>query len=714
MKRTKLIIIVLAILEFFIIPIKAQKHNYVVQAVDHGAVIQPTMYGVFFEDINFAADGGIYAELVENRSFEFPQPFQGWDVMGKVVLNDKNPAFDGNPVYASMLYSGHKDKHTGLINRGFFGMGLKKDATYDFVVYARKNGATSSDEVSFKVELLDRYQNVMSDATFNVSSTEWTKLTATLTSKKTDAKGSLRLMLIGTGGVDIDHVSLFPQDNWNGLRRDLVQDLIDLNPGVIRFPGGCIVEGSDLATRYQWKKTIGPVENRPLNENRWNNTYTERYAPNYYQSYGLGFYEYFLLAERLGAEPLPILSVGLACQFHNNTIEAHVPLKDLEPYVQDALDLIEFANGPVTSIWGAKRAEMGHKEPFNLKYIGIGNEQWGTIYPERLEVFVKAIKDKYPEMNVVGSAGPSPSGGDFDYLWKEMNRVGADLVDEHYYMSPAWFLSNAQRYDNYNRSWPKVFAGEYAAHVVGRSFGAETVEVNETPAPGIGNPEGSSGLQYPGMGTRPRNNTRRANTGGTDSNQRPMPLPRMIPPEKAPFYKNNFKAAISEAAFMTGLERNADVVYMATYAPLFAHAEGYQWDPDLIWFDNLTSVRTPNYYVQQMYAQNAGTNVLSIQEDGMNIVGKDGMYATACFDKKTGDYIVKIVNASDSDKDITISFKGLSKLGEGTLISLHAEDSAYNTIEDKDVVKPQIKKLTINNNKLDCVIPARSFHVYRF
>lgn len=710
MNKTKLICIILA---FLIMPVKAQDHNYVVHADRLGAVIQPTMYGVFFEDINFAADGGIYAEMVENRSFEFPQPFQGWDVMGKVILNNQNPAFDRNPVYASMLYSGHKDKHTGLINRGFFGMGIKKEATYDFVVYAKKNGTALSGEASFKVELLDRYQNVMSDVTFTVTSKEWTKLTATLTSKKTDARGSLRLMLIGTEGVDIDHVSLFPQDNWNGLRCDLVQDLVDLNPGVIRFPGGCIVEGSDLGTRYQWKNTIGPAENRPLNENRWNNTYTARYAPNYYQSYGLGFYEYFLLAEKLGAEPLPILSVGLACQFHNNNIEAHVPLKDLEPYIQDALDLIEFANGPVTSVWGAKRAEMGHKESFNLKYIGIGNEQWGTIYPERLEAFVKAIKDKYPDLNIIGSAGPSPSGGDFDYLWKEMNRVGVDLVDEHYYMSPAWFLSNAQRYDNYNRSWPKVFAGEYAAHVVGRSFGAEIVEVTETSAPGLGNPEGSSGLQYPGMGARPRNNTRRQNLGETDSNQRPV-LPRMEVPEKAPFFKNNFKAAISEAAFMTGLERNADVVYMATYAPLFAHSEGYQWDPDLIWFDNLTSVRTPSYYVQQMYAQNAGTNVLPILEDGMKIVGKDGMYATACFDKETGDYIVKIVNSNDSDIHVSISFKGVSKLGEGTLTSLHANDSSFNSIEEKDVVRPQNKKLSINNNILDCIIPARSFHVYRF
>jgi len=679
----------------------AQNHSFTVRADSPGADIQPTMYGIFFEDINFAADGGLYAEMVENRSFEYPQPFQGWDAMGKVELGDSSPAFERNPKYASLLYTGHREKHTALVNRGYFGMGLKEGMGYDFCVYARKHDASSQAPAVFKAELLDRYGNVQSEATFTVASAGWTRQTATLQARKTTGDGRLRLQLVGEQGVDVDHVSLFPQDSWNGLRADLVQDLADLHPGVLRFPGGCIVEGADLETRYQWKNTVGPAENRPLNENRWNNTYSAKYAPGYFQSLGLGFYEFFLLAEEIGASPLPIVSVGLACQFQNSTMDAHVPVDELGPYVQDALDLIEFANGPVSSTWGAQRAAMGHPAPFGLKYLGVGNEQWGTIYPERLEVFVKAIRAQYPEIEIVGSAGPSAYGGDFDYLWNEMNRLGVDLVDEHYYMSPTWFLSNAKRYDDYDRSWPKVFAGEYAAHIVGRGSVWDPVEILSTPRPGLGSPSGSNGLRY------------LAPEDPRPSASRPS-RPEPPAPDQAPFFKNNFRAALCEAAFMTGLERNADVVYMSAYAPLFAHAEGWQWDPDLIWFDNLSSVRTPSYYVQQMYAWNAGTRVLPLLEDGAPVVGADGLYATACFDAPTGDYIVKIINAGDSDKHVSVTFRGVSSLGNGTLTSLHAADDAFNSLEDKEAVVPVITTVRAASNVLDVTVPASTFQLYRF
>ena len=245
------------------------------------------------------------------------------------------------------------------------------------------------------------------------------------------------------------------------------------------------------------------VENRPLNENRWQYTFPHRFFPDYYQSYGLGFYEFFQLSEEIGAEPLPVLSCGLACQFQNPNMDAHVPLCDLDSYIQDALDLIEFANGAVDTPWGKVRADMGHPAPFNLKFIGIGNEQWGKEYPEHLEPFVKAIRKKYPDIKIVGSSGPDSEGEQFDYLWPEMKRLKADLVDEHFYRPEAWFLSQGARYDNYDRKGPKVFAGEYACHGKGKKW-------------------------------------------------------------------NHFHASLLEAAFMTGLERNADVVHMATYAPLFA------------------------------------------------------------------------------------------------------------------------------------------------
>ena len=281
------------------------------------------------------------------------------------------------------------------------------------------------------------------------------------------------------------HITL-PADTWkgheNGLRKDLAQKLADIHPGLLRFPGGCIVEGTDLQTRYQWKNSVGPVENRPLNENRWHYTFRHRFFPDYYQSYGLGFFEYFRLAEEIGAEPLPVLSVGLACQYQNNDMGAHVPTDSLKPYIDDALDLIEFANGPVESEWGKLRADMGHPSPFNLKFIAIGNEQWGPEYPERLQHFVKAIRDKYPDIKIVGSSGPSASGDKFDYLWPEMKRLKADLVDEHYYQPEEFFLTQADRYDSYDRKGPKVFAGEYACHGKGKSSTTSTPPLWKLPS----------------------------------------------------------------------------------------------------------------------------------------------------------------------------------------------------------------------------------------
>lgn len=426
--------------------LQAQTNELVIQAGKPGAEIQPTMYGLFFEDINYAADGGLYAELVKNRSFEFPQHFMGWKTFGKVSLKDDGP-FERNPHYVRLAYAGHPHKQTGLDNEGFFGIGIKKGAEYRFSVWARV--AEGETPAKIRVELADtksmNEQQAFVAADVTVDSKEWKKYQVILKPEVTNPKAILRIFLASRQTVDLEHISLFPVDTWqgheNGLRKDLVQALADIKPGVFRFPGGCIVEGTDIASRYDWKKSVGMVENRPLNENRWQYTFPHRFFPDYYQSYGLGFYEFFQLSEEIGAEPLPVLSCGLACQFQNPNMDAHVPLCDLESYIQDALDLIEFANGAVDTPWGKIRADMGHPAPFNLKLIGIGNEQWGKKYPEHLEPFVKAIRKKYPDIKIVGSSGPDSEGEQFDYLWPEMKSLKADLVDEHFYRPEAWFLS---------------------------------------------------------------------------------------------------------------------------------------------------------------------------------------------------------------------------------------------------------------------------------
>ena len=632
------------------------QHQFTVNAKKLGAPIQSTMYGIFFEDINFGADGGLYAEMVENRSFEFPQQLMGWNTFGKVQVNDANPAFDRNPHYVTLKESGHHDKFTGLENRGFFGMGLKKGMDYHFSVYARTAGSSQ-----IRVELVGSDDEVMTKQQIAIAGNNWKKYTVTLKSPKTDAKGLMRIYLEGKGSVDLDHVSLFPADAWKGLlRADLVKDLKDLNPGVFRFPGGCIVEGTDLNSRYQWKNSVGPAENRPLNENRWNYTFPHRLFPNYYQSYGLGFYEFFLLSEEIGAQALPVLSCGLACQFQNDDKDeavCHVAVDDLQPYIDDALDLIEFANGGTDTKWGKLRADMGHPAPFNLQQIGVGNEQWGPLYPVRLEKFMKAIRAKYPKMKIVGTSGPSPDDNDgkqFSYGWEQMKKLKADLVDEHYYRDQDWFMNNVTRYDNYDRKGPKVFAGEYACHV------------KEDPA-------------------------------------------------DFPTAKNVFEAALAEAAIMTGFERNADIVHMATYAPLFAHVEGWQWRPDLIWMDNLTTVRTPNYYVQQLYGQNPGTHVLSLLEGKKPVTGQDGLCASAVYDKNTNGYIVKMTNTSTAPKEVVITFKGIKSLGNGKVTTLHADRmDAANTIEKKNNVVPKTADVQADGNVLRTTIPAKTFAVYRF
>ena len=647
MKNTKTITLLVFSIIIGTQLIFAQSHNIQVDFRKIGSPIQKTMYGIFFEDINYGADGGLYAELIKNRSFEFPQSLLGWTTFGKVEVRTDDPAFPNNPHYVRMSYPGHDEKQTGIDNEGFFGVGVKENETYRFSVWARLPEDGSS---SIRIELIDPESNVFTTEKLDIDSKGWKKYQVVLKVTKTEAKARLRIFLTSKNPVDMDHVSLFPVDTWkgreNGLRKDLAQALFDLHPGVFRFPGGCIVEGTDLNTRYQWKNSVGPVENRKLNENRWEYTFPNRFFPDYFQSYGMGFYELFQLSEEIGAEPLPVISCGLACQFQNKDLNANMAVNNLDPYIQDALDLIEFANGDVSTKWGKLRADMGHPASFNLKMMAVGNEQWGSLYPERLEPFMKAIHAKYPVFKIVGTAGPSPDGKDFEYGWKEMRRLKADLVDEHYYKDPQWFLANANRYDNYDRKGPKVFAGEYACH--------------------------------------PKNR------------------------------KNNFESALCEAAFMTGFERNADVVYQCTYAPLFAHVEGWQWRPDLIWFDNLNSVRSVNYYVQQLYGMNVGTNVLTTLENKLPLEGKDGIYASSVLDKTKKEIILKIVNTSDVVKKASYSFNGL-KAGErkGTLTILKSDKpDQENMLNNPFAVVPTVINITVSGNTLEVELAPKSFNLY--
>lgn len=630
-------------------------HQMVVQTNKIGAEIQPTMYGLFFEDINYGADGGLYAEMIKNRSFEFPQNFMGWTTFGNVKLMHDGP-FERNPHYVRLGDPGHAHKRTGIENEGFFGVSVKKDADYRFSVWAR------GENQKIRIEIIDNSSmgetQVLVAKNLEINSKDWKQYEVILKAPVTEAKAHLRIFLASPGTVDLEHVSLFPVDTWkgrkNGLRKDLVEALRDIKPGVFRFPGGCIVEGTDLETRYNWKNTVGPVENRPLNENRWHYTFPHRFFPDYFQTYGLGFYEFFLLSEEIGSEPLPVLSCGLACQFQNESEEAHVKVCDLGSYIQDALDLIEFANGDVNTKWGKLRAEMGHPEPFNLKFIAIGNEQWGPEYPEHLKPFVDAIRKAYPDMNIIGSSGPNSEGDQFDYLWPEMAKLKVDLVDEHFYRPESWFLKEGMRYDKYDRKGPKVFAGEYACHGRGKKW-------------------------------------------------------------------NHFNAALMEAAFMTNIERNADIVHMATYAPLFAHVEGWQWRPDMIWFDNLKSVRTCSYYVQQLYSHNKGTNVIPLTMDKKPVggqEGQDGLFASAVWDNNTKEYIVKVINTSDKAQDITLNFAGLkkkNKLTNGKCITFHSDNlDADNTVDNPNVVLPKESKVSIEGTVFNTEVGAKTFAIYKF
>ncbi|TDN39342.1 alpha-L-arabinofuranosidase [Hymenobacter sp. UV11] len=647
-----------------------------VQVNKPGAAVNKNMYGLFFEDINFAADGGLYPELVKNKSFEINPGLIGWKALQSgfnldtYAVRNEQGISQNNTHYLRLATRAGGTGEAGIENEGFRGMGVKVREEYNLSFYARRGAGSIS---GLTAMLVGEKGEVLAQAPVTGFGDQWQQYKAVLKPSSTNNKAHLKLVLTGTGSVDLDVVSLFPKDTWmgrpNGLRTDLVQLLKDMKPGFLRFPGGCIVEGRTLSERYQWKETIGDVAARMPLINRWNMEFKHRSTPDYYQSFGLGFFEYFQLSEDIGAEPLPILNVGMACQFNSGELapmgsasaagkgpnaEAAPNTGDpsLDVFIQDALDLVEFANGPASSTWGAKRVAMGHPAPFNLKYIGVGNEQWGPQYLERYEPFAKAIKAKYPKMEIVSSAGPSPDGELFDKASKRLGELKAEYVDEHYYAKPEWFREHADRYDKYPRTGPKIFAGEYAAQSVA-----------------IGSPDN----------------------------------------------KNTWECAISEAAFMTGLERNADVVGMASYAPLFANVDAWQWTPDMIWFDNLNSYGSPSYYVQKLYALNKGTRVLPVTMPAGAKNGADNLFASAVADDAAGDVVVKLVNYSSSPRPVSINLAGAKKLGKtGRAQTLASADlQTQNSLTQPKKLAPQESTFSVKGSTLSYTLAPNSFTVLR-
>jgi alpha-N-arabinofuranosidase len=632
-----------------------------VDVAKRGAPISPTMWGIFFEDINFGADGGLYAERVKNRSFEFDRPLRGWRILRRgntagraLVLRDetrpRNPRF-------LRIEVDKRGGRFGLNNEGFRGMGIRQGSVYRFSVEARQ---VDGDISGLRVEVVRPNGQVLAEAELKGFSSTWKTHRCELKASGTDARATLNIWIDGTGSLDMDMVSLFPKDTWkgrdNGLRADLVQMLADMKPGFFRFPGGCIVEGFDLSQRYQWKNTIGDPNQRVVNINRWNFEFAHRPSPDYYQSYGLGYYEYFLLAEDLGAEPMPIINCGMACQF--NTAEL-VPMDQLAPYVQNALDLIEFANGPADSRWGGVRAQMGHPKPFNMKMIGIGNEQWGPQYIERYKLFAKAIKAKYPDMQLIAATGSDatifPNGHEeIEYLWAQWRRLKPEIVDEHFYRQPDWFLENTDWYDNYDREGPRLFVGEYASQSVGVA---------------------------------------------------------------SPDNRNTLKCALYEAAFMTGMERNADLVRMSCYAPLFGHEEAWQWRPDLIWFDNLKVYGSANYYVQKLFSLNPGTHQLTANVEGIPRLNgnKQSLNISSTWDEEAGQVILKAVNVTDTVIEAAIDLQGVRKVGpqaSATVLS-SARLTDENSLADPKKVYPKETSMKIDSPQFRHAFAPYSLTVLR-
>jgi alpha-L-arabinofuranosidase len=634
--HAKLFLCLLVLSMFVLIIPKSQA-----QGVSGAKKISPDLFGLFFEDINYSADGGLYAELVQNRSFEYNpteqrhwHPLSYWDYItpgfsyGRISVETNDPIHPNNPHYVNLTieHVGKEAQHTGIsgvgiTNKGFDGMTVRNGEKYNLSLFARQ---LSAEPISLMVALQTPKGIILAENKLSISSKDWKKYTCNFTPTQSSDSVSLMILAVTKGKLSMDVISLFPDKTFknrpNGLRTDLAQLLADMQPRFIRFPGGCLVHGDGVGNMYRWKNTIGPIEQRVEQRNLWG----------YHQTAGLGYYEYFQFCEDIGAKPLPVVPAAVSCQNSGGTWriggtgQRALPMEEMQEYIQEVLDLIEWANGPVTSTWGAKRAAAGHPAPFNLQYVGIGNEDKITPeFKERFKMIYDVVKAKHPEITIIGTVGPFPDGEDFTTGWDYANTLRLPVVDEHYYKNPEWFVSNQYRYDKYDRSQPRVYLGEYAS------------------------------------------------------------------------WGNKMKNALAEALYLASIERNGDVVSMASYAPLFANKNHIQWKINMIYFDNTKVVLTPNYHVQKLFSLNRGDTYL----DGIvTSNANDSTIAASCVqDGKSGDIILKLVNTSGDEKSMNINLSRFKKIGiDGTITVLAGADDAENSFEQPRNIVPTTDALKIN------------------
>jgi alpha-L-arabinofuranosidase len=630
--------------------------------VNQGKAISPDLFGIFFEDLSYAADGGLYAELVENRSFEYsiadkgikPKPddvrtwhaLTAWELVqrgggkGSVAVATTTPLNTSNPHYAELTVVQPGDG-VGLANDGFDGVTVKAGAHYDVSLFARQLSGTAG-ALTARLEATDG--TVLASVPLAAPGSAWAKIAASLTPTADATHAKLVILASAPGIIAIDMVSLFPQATFknhpNGLRPDLAQAIADLHPKFMRFPGGCVAHGDGVDNIYRWKDTIGPVETRKGQPNIWR----------YHQSYGLGYFEYFQFCEDIGAKPLPVLAAGVSCQnskFAKGTGQEAIPMADMPAYVQDVLDLIEYANGPATSTWGAKRAAAGHPAPFNLQYLGIGNEDKITpAFHERFQMLNAAVKSKHPEITVIGTVGPSSDGEDFEWGWQIARELHVDMVDEHCYKSPQWFLDHLTRYDTYARGQTNVYIGEYAAH-----------------------------------------DTKRRTT---------------------------LRAALAEAAYLTQLERNGDVVQLASYAPLMAKYGHISWAPNLMFFDNSRIITTIGYQVQRMFSTNSGSTWMPTTSSDPALKATE-LAVSAVKDATTGDMIVKLVNNTASPRPVRIAFAGFVPTGSTAALTVLADAdlNRENTDRSQTMLVPVATTIPVSATTT-YEVPAQSLSVLRF
>ncbi|WP_232826539.1 alpha-L-arabinofuranosidase C-terminal domain-containing protein [Lewinella sp. IMCC34183] len=607
---------------------------------DDSKPISENLIGIFFEDISYAADGGLYAELVQNRDFEYDPADKkyndpnwnaqtAWSVTGDaaVKIRTDDPIHENNPHYAALTVT---KKGAAMANEGWTGIPVRAGEVYDASLFVRGRGAVT-------LRLVGPDGKVLGEGRVRGLGRNWKKLNTEITAEETVDDAHLEVVPDRTGRTDLDMVSLFPRNTFrgrkNGLRKDLAETIAALNPKFVRFPGGCVAHGDGLGNMYRWENTIGPLESRVPQRNIWN----------YHQSAGLGYYEYFLFCEDLDALPIPVVPAGVPCQ--NSAVGGHgqqcgIPLEDMDAYTQSILNLIEYANGDATTEWGRKRAEAGHPEPFNLKYLGVGNEDLITdVFEERFRIIYEAVTERYPDIEVIGTVGPFYMGTDYKEGWELARELDIPLVDEHYYQPPGWFINNQDFYDKYDRDGTKVYLGEYAAHLPGRPMNVET--------------------------------------------------------------------ALSEALYLTAVERNGDVVEMTSFAPLLAKEGNTNWNPDLIYFNNTEVKTTVDYYVQQLYGQNAGNlyipSKVSLSDGDRDVRERVGVSVVR--DEATGDLILKLANLLPVAVSATINPAGLDLRGEATVTVLQGEP------DDRDA-RPVESTMNLSG-EVAYEMPAYSFTVIR-